>query len=68
MRYLSESAIFVLYVKNAAGQVVQNINGGGGDSGSYVIAEPGTYYLQINASESWKVWLIPVVDNDQQIH
>ncbi|MGQ0673396.1 MAG: hypothetical protein ACT4N2_11060 [Hyphomicrobium sp.] len=60
LRFQSDGAIFVLYLKSAEGEVVQNLHIGGGGEDAYVIERPGTYYLQINGSESWRIWLEPV--------
>lgn len=62
LRYHSDGVIFVLYVRDAQGRVVQNLHLGGGGEGSYRIAEPGTYYLQVDGSETWRIWLEPVDD------
>lgn len=59
LRYQSDGAIFVLYLKTGDDRVVQNLHIGGGGEDSYLIEEPGTYFLQINGSESWRVWLEP---------
>lgn len=59
LRFQSDGAIFVLYLKNSTGQVVQNLHIGGGGEDSYVIATPGTYFLQVNGSEGWRIWLEP---------
>ncbi len=60
LRYQSDGAIFVLYVKSDADEVVQNLHIGGGGEASYVIERPGTYFLEINGSESWRIWLEPL--------
>jgi hypothetical protein len=59
LRYQSDGVIFVLYLKDAAGEVLQNLHIGGGGEDSYLIEKPGKYSLQINGSESWRVWLDP---------
>lgn len=60
LRYQSDGAIFVLYLKSDKDEVVQNLHIGGGGEDSYVIEKPGTYFLQINGSESWRIWLEPI--------
>lgn len=60
LRYQSDGAIFVLYLKNDADEVVQNLHIGGGGEDSYIIETPGTYFLQINGSEGWRIWLDPI--------
>ncbi len=57
LRYQSDGAIFVLYLKAADGAVVQNLHIGGGGEATYLIEQPGTYFLDINGSESWRIWL-----------
>jgi hypothetical protein len=59
LRYQSDGAIFVLYLKSADGIVVQNLHIGGGGEASYRIEYPGTYFLDVNGSESWRIWLEP---------
>jgi hypothetical protein len=59
LRYRSNGPIFVLYLKNEAGGVVQNLHVGGVGEGRHRIAEPGTYFLQIDGAESWDIWLDP---------
>jgi hypothetical protein len=59
LRYQSDGAIFVLYLKSADGIVVQNLHIGGRGEASYRIEEPGRYFLDVNGSESWRIWLEP---------
>lgn len=59
LRYHSDGVIFVLYLRDANGDVVQNLHLGGGGEDSYLITKPGTYYLQVDGSESWRIWLEP---------
>lgn len=59
LRFASEGVIFVLYLKDDAGEVVQNLHIGGGGEDKYLIDKPGTYFLQINGSEGWRIWLEP---------
>ncbi len=59
LRFHSDGAIFVLYLKAADGTVLQNLHIGGGGEDSYRIESAGTYRLQINGSESWRVWVEP---------
>lgn len=60
MRYQSDGAIFVLYLKTGLDDVVQNLHIGGGGEDSYVIEKAGTYFLQVNGSEGWRIWLEPL--------
>lgn len=57
LRYQSDGAIFVLYLKSANGEVMQNLHLGGGGEASHLIEQPGTYFLDVNGSESWRIWL-----------
>ena len=57
LRYRSQGVIFVLYVLNERGEVLQNLHLGGGGDGDYLIAEPGRYSLQIDGSARWQIWL-----------
>ncbi|WP_206363486.1 hypothetical protein [Sphingomonas crocodyli] len=59
IRFDSEGVIFVMYLKDAAGEVVQNIHHAGAGEGRYLIGQPGTYTLQINGAEGWRIWLEP---------
>lgn len=59
LRFQSDGAIFVLYLKSADGGVVQNLHIGGGGEATYQIEQPGTYFLDVNGSESWRIWLEP---------
>jgi hypothetical protein len=62
LRFQSDGAIFVLYLKAPDGTVLQNLHIGGGGEDSYRIASAGTYRLQINGSEGWRVWVEPEVE------
>ena len=59
LRYQSDGAIFVMYLKDAKGDVVQNLHIGGGGESSFLISKPGTYNLQVSGSESWRIWVEP---------
>lgn len=59
LRYQSDGAIFVMYLKDANGAVVQNLHIGGGGESTFLITKPGTYSLQISGSETWRVWVDP---------
>ncbi|MBB4199294.1 hypothetical protein CCR94_21300 [Rhodoblastus sphagnicola] len=59
MRFSSQGVIFVLYLMDGAGNVVQNLHIGGAGEDSYLIARPGVYQLRINAAEDWRIWLEP---------
>jgi len=59
LRFQSEGAIFVMYLKDEHGEVVQNLHHAGAGEGSYLIARSGAYSLQINGVEGWNIWLDP---------
>ena len=59
LRYRSEGVIFVLYLLDEKGSVVQNLHIGGGGEDNYLIEKPGTYSLQIDGSAAWKIWIEP---------
>lgn len=59
IRFRSEGVIFVLYLMDEAGNVIQNLHLGGGGEGQYRIEKPGTYHLRINGAEGWRIWLDP---------
>ena len=60
LRYESDGPIFVMYLKDAKGGIVQNLHIGGGGVATFLIEKPGTYSLQVSGSESWRIWLDPV--------
>ncbi len=62
LRYQSDGPIFVLYLKAPDDTVIQNLHIGGGGEDSYLIDRPGTYYLDVSGSESWRIWLEPQRD------
>ena len=59
LRFESDGPIFVMYLKDAAGGIVQNLHIGGGGVATFLIETPGTYSLQVSGSESWRIWLDP---------
>jgi len=59
LRFQSDGVIFVLYVKTIDDEVVQNLHIGGGGESTYLIEKPGTYFLQVNGAEGWRIWLDP---------
>lgn len=60
LRFESDGVIFVMYLKDERGDVVQNLHIGGGGDDSYMIDKPGKYSLHINGAESWRVWIGPL--------
>ncbi|MCP4595824.1 hypothetical protein [Neptuniibacter sp.] len=63
IRYQSDGAIFVLAVHDKAGEVVQNLHIGGGGEDSYLLDAPGDYFLRVNGSTTWRIWLDKPVNN-----
>ncbi len=66
LRFRSDGVIFVLYVLDAKGDVVQNLHIGGGGEDSYLIEKPGIYSLQIDGSAEWRIWLDPVSEHERE--
>jgi hypothetical protein len=59
LRFESDGVIFVMALKDGHGEVLQNLHHAGAGEGRYLIARPGSYSLQINGAEGWKIWLEP---------
>ncbi len=59
LRYQSDGPVFVMYLKNGKGDVVQNLHIGGGGEATYRIAKPGIYSLQISGTDTWRIWVEP---------
>ena len=59
LRFRSYGVIFVLYLRDEQGRVLQNLHIGGGGEDEYVIKNPGTYSLKIHGSARWEIWLEP---------
>lgn len=59
LRFRSQGVIFVLYLLDEQGNVLQNLHLGGGGEDSHLIEKPGTYSLQIDGSARWQIWLDP---------
>lgn len=59
LRYESDGPIFVLYLKADDGSIIQNLHIGGGGQATYLIEQPGTYFLDVSGSETWRIWLEP---------
>jgi hypothetical protein len=60
LRYRSYGVIFVLYLRDVEGNVIQNLHLGGTGEDSYLIETPGNYTLKIQGSDRWEIWLEPV--------
>ena len=59
IRFESDGVIFVMYLKDERGDVVQNLHIGGGGASEYLVEKAGKYSLLINGAESWRVWIEP---------
>ncbi len=57
IRYHSDGAIFVLAVHDLAGNVVQNPHLGGRGEDHYILEKSGDFFLQVNGSTIWRIWL-----------
>lgn len=57
LHFESGDVIMVATLLRADDSVAQNLHLGGQGTGRYLIAEPGAYRLQVNASGAWRVWL-----------
>lgn len=57
MRFRSDDAIFVAYLLDDRGHVVQNLHHGGAGEGAFLIDRPGTYRVQVNATGGWSITL-----------
>ncbi len=57
LRYQSDGAIFVLALHREDGSVEKNLHIGGGGEDRFLIRQPGRYFLRINGSTTWRIWL-----------
>lgn len=57
LRFRSDDAIFVAYLLDMQGQVIQNLHHGGAGEGEFLIERPGTYRVQVNATGGWAIRL-----------
>lgn len=64
LRYRSHGVIFVLYLRDGAGNVLQNLHLGGRGEAEYRIEQPGEYSLKIDGSAAWEIWLEPAAGAD----
>ncbi len=60
LRYQSNGVIFVLYLRDGDGNVLQNLHIGGRGEDEFVINQPGNYSLKIDGSAGWSIWLEPI--------
>lgn len=66
LRFRSYGAIFVLYLRDENGNVLQNLHIGGGGEDSYMIKAAGTYSLKIHGSAAWSIWIEPLAKKDHE--
>lgn len=59
LRYQSDGPIFVMYLEDEHGNVVQNLHLGGGGEASWMIEGSGAYRLEVSGSDSWRIWVEP---------
>lgn len=64
LRYRSHGVIFVLYLRDGEGNVLQNLHLGGRGEAEYRIEQPGKYSLKIDGSAAWEIWLEPAAGAD----
>ena len=60
LRFKSHGVIFVLYLRDGEGNVLQNLHVGGRGEDEYLINQPGQYSLKIDGSAGWEIWLEPI--------
>ena len=52
LRYQSDGPIFVMYLQDEKGNVVQNLHIGGGGESSFLITTRGKYNLDVNGTDN----------------
>lgn len=64
LEFHSDSVIFVVYVFNADnGELVKTYNSGPGE-GEVSVHEGGRFYIEIKATDSWKIRVRPLATSD----
>lgn len=58
LRFHSDDAVFVAYLLDRHGAVVQNLHHGGRGAGQHLVEAAGSYRLQINAIGGWRVEVV----------
>ena len=58
LRFHSDDAVFVAYLLDRHGAVVQNLHHGGSGAGQHLVEAAGSYRLQINAIGGWRVEIV----------
>ncbi len=59
LNFTSRDAVMVIYLLDKDGAVVRNLHRAGAGDGTFLIADPGSYSLQINATGAWRVEILP---------
>lgn len=66
LRFRSDSVIFVVYVFNAdSGELAKTYSSGPGE-GEVKVHEGGRYYIEVKATDTWKIWVLPLTVSDEQ--
>lgn len=66
LEFHSNSVIFVVYVFNAeSGELVNTYSSGPGE-GHISVHEGGRFYIEVKATDSWKIRVRPLVTTDKQ--
>jgi hypothetical protein len=64
--FRSDSVIFVVYVFNAdSGELAKTYSSGPGE-GEVSVREGGRYYIEVKATDTWKIWVLPLTVSDEQ--
>lgn len=59
LNFASQDVVMVIYLLDDKGAVVQNLHRAGAGEGSFLIRKPGTYSIQVNATGSWQIEILP---------
>lgn len=59
LNFASQDVVMVIYLLDDQGAVVQNLHRAGAGEGSFLIRKPGTYSIQVNATGSWQIEVLP---------
>lgn len=63
--FRSDSVIFVVYVFNAdSGELAKTYSSGPGE-GEVSVREGGRYYIEVKATDTWKIWVLPLTAADE---
>lgn len=59
LNFTSKDVIMVLYLLDETGAVVQNLHRAGAGEGTFLIQQPGSYSVQVNATGDWQIEVVP---------